>query len=111
MDQKFTIIQRNTTNGTSQRCRLPTYFWAATALLLLGYMVRLATVGEAKDKYDFINRHEIRDFVDCRDSGSYWRLLFSKRQRGGIECFMDCSACVHDCFHGTYCCPHTPEPA
>lgn len=35
-------------------------FWAATALLILGYVVRLATVGEAKDKYDFINRHEIR---------------------------------------------------
>lgn len=36
------------------------FFWAAAALLILGYIVRLATVGEAKDKYDFINRHEIR---------------------------------------------------
>jgi hypothetical protein len=37
------------------------YFcWAAAALLVIGYIVRLATVGEAKDKYDFINRHEIK---------------------------------------------------
>ena len=34
--------------------------WALAVLVILGYMIRLATVGEAKDKYDFINRHEIK---------------------------------------------------
>jgi hypothetical protein len=34
--------------------------WAAAALLIVGYFIRFATIGEAKDKYDFINRHEIK---------------------------------------------------
>jgi hypothetical protein len=34
--------------------------WALGLLVTLGYLVRLATVSEYKDKYDFINRHEIR---------------------------------------------------
>ncbi|HEX8059758.1 MAG TPA: hypothetical protein VF473_02435 [Cyclobacteriaceae bacterium] len=34
--------------------------WALGALVILGYLVRLMTIGESKDKYDFINRHEIR---------------------------------------------------
>lgn len=34
--------------------------WALGLLIVLGYLVRLATVSEYKDKYDFINRHEIR---------------------------------------------------
>jgi hypothetical protein len=34
--------------------------WALGLLIVLGYMVRLITISEYKDKYDFINRHEIR---------------------------------------------------
>jgi len=34
--------------------------WALGLLIVLGYLVRLASVSEYKDKYDFINRHEIR---------------------------------------------------
>jgi hypothetical protein len=34
--------------------------WALGALVVLGYLVRLMTIGESKDKYDFINRYEIR---------------------------------------------------
>jgi hypothetical protein len=34
--------------------------WALGLLVVLGYMVRLAATSEYKDKYDFINRHEIR---------------------------------------------------
>lgn len=36
------------------------YFaWAVGLLVIVGYMVRLASIGDNKDKYDFINRHEI----------------------------------------------------
>lgn len=36
------------------------YFgWALGLLIIVGYMVRLASIGDSKDKYDFINRHEI----------------------------------------------------
>lgn len=34
--------------------------WALGILVVLGYLVRLATTSEYKDKYDFINRYEIR---------------------------------------------------
>jgi hypothetical protein len=34
--------------------------WALGAIIILGYFVRLMTIGESKDKYDFINRFEIR---------------------------------------------------
>lgn len=33
--------------------------WAAGLLIILGYFVRLATTQDSKNKYDFINRHEI----------------------------------------------------
>lgn len=33
--------------------------WAAGLLVILGYFVKLATTGDNKDKYDFINKHEI----------------------------------------------------
>ncbi len=33
--------------------------WAAGILVILGYIVRLSTVPDNKDKYDFINRHEV----------------------------------------------------
>jgi DNA-directed RNA polymerase subunit RPC12/RpoP len=33
--------------------------WAAGVLVILGYFVKLATTGDNKDKYDFINKHEI----------------------------------------------------
>lgn len=33
--------------------------WAAGILVVLGYIVRLATIPDNKDKYDFINRHEV----------------------------------------------------
>lgn len=36
------------------------YFgWALGLLIILGYTIRLASIGDSKDKYDFINRHEI----------------------------------------------------
>jgi hypothetical protein len=34
--------------------------WGLGLLVILGYLVRLMTIGESKDKYDFINRYEIR---------------------------------------------------
>lgn len=34
--------------------------WGLGALVVLGYLVRLVTISESKDKYDFINRYEIR---------------------------------------------------
>jgi hypothetical protein len=34
--------------------------WAVGLLVTLGYLVRLVTISEYKDKYDFINRYEIR---------------------------------------------------
>jgi hypothetical protein len=34
--------------------------WAVTFLIVLGYMVKLAMTGDAKAKYDFINKNEIR---------------------------------------------------
>jgi hypothetical protein len=33
--------------------------WAAGILVVIGYFIRLATNGDNKDKYDFINRYEI----------------------------------------------------
>jgi hypothetical protein len=33
--------------------------WAAGILVVLGYIVRLSTIPDNKDKYDFINRHEV----------------------------------------------------
>jgi hypothetical protein len=33
--------------------------WAAGLLVILGYFVKLAATGDNKDKYDFINKHEI----------------------------------------------------
>lgn len=33
--------------------------WATGILVILGYYVRLSTVPDNKDKYDFINRHEV----------------------------------------------------
>ena len=33
--------------------------WAAGILIVLGYFIRLATNGDNKDKYDFINKYEI----------------------------------------------------
>lgn len=35
-------------------------FWAVGILIILGYIVKLSTTGGSKDKYDFINRHEIK---------------------------------------------------
>ncbi len=35
-------------------------FWAASILIAIGYFIRLAGIGGNKDKYDFINRHEIK---------------------------------------------------
>ena len=35
-------------------------FWAVGILIILGYIIRLSTIGGNKDKYDFINRHEIK---------------------------------------------------
>lgn len=34
-------------------------FWVAGLLILIGYLVRLSSVRDNKDKYDFINKHEI----------------------------------------------------
>jgi len=34
--------------------------WALGILVVLGYIVRLATIPDNKDKYDFINRHEVK---------------------------------------------------
>lgn len=34
--------------------------WALGMLVILGYFIRLMTISESKDKYDFINRYEIR---------------------------------------------------
>jgi hypothetical protein len=34
--------------------------WGLGLLVILGYFIRLMTVSESKDKYDFINRYEIR---------------------------------------------------
>jgi hypothetical protein len=34
--------------------------WGLGLLVILGYLVRLLTITESKDKYDFINRYEIR---------------------------------------------------
>ncbi len=34
--------------------------WGLGLLVILGYLVRLITISESKDKYDFINRYEIR---------------------------------------------------
>lgn len=33
--------------------------WAGGILVVLGYLVRLSTVPDNKDRYDFINRHEV----------------------------------------------------
>lgn len=33
--------------------------WVAGLLLLIGYLVRLGSIRDNKDKYDFINKHEI----------------------------------------------------
>ena len=33
--------------------------WATGLLVILGYFVKLATTGDNKDRYDFINKHEI----------------------------------------------------
>ena len=33
--------------------------WAAGILVVIGYIVRLSSVTDNKDKYDFINRHEV----------------------------------------------------
>lgn len=33
--------------------------WALGILVVLGYIVRLSTIPDNKDKYDFINRHEV----------------------------------------------------
>jgi len=35
-------------------------FWALGLLVVLGYIIKLSTVGGNKNKYDFINRHEIK---------------------------------------------------
>ncbi len=35
-------------------------FWALGILVVLGYIIKLSTVNGNKNKYDFINRHEIR---------------------------------------------------
>ena len=34
--------------------------WALGILVVLGYIVRLSSVADNKDKYDFINRHEVK---------------------------------------------------
>ncbi len=34
--------------------------WALGILVVLGYIVRLYTIPDNKDKYDFINRHEVK---------------------------------------------------
>lgn len=36
------------------------FCWGVAVLLVIGYFVRLSSMGEAKDKYDFINRYEIK---------------------------------------------------
>lgn len=33
--------------------------WAAGILVVLGYLVRFSTIPDNKDKYDFINKHEV----------------------------------------------------
>lgn len=35
-------------------------FWAVGILIILGYIIKLNTTGGSKDKYDFINRYEIK---------------------------------------------------
>ena len=35
-------------------------FWAVGILIILGYIIKLSTTGGNKEKYDFINRYEIR---------------------------------------------------
>lgn len=35
-------------------------FWAVGILIILGYIVKLSTTGGGKEKYDFINRYEIK---------------------------------------------------
>ena len=34
--------------------------WALGILVVVGYLVRLSSVADNKDKYDFINRHEVK---------------------------------------------------
>ncbi len=34
--------------------------WALGILVVVGYIVRLSTIPDNKDKYDFINRHEVK---------------------------------------------------
>jgi hypothetical protein len=34
--------------------------WAISLLIVIGYLIKLATIGDAKAKYDFINKSEIR---------------------------------------------------
>ena len=34
--------------------------WAIAVLIVIGHIIRLATMNDAKVKYDFINRSEIR---------------------------------------------------
>jgi hypothetical protein len=34
--------------------------WALGILVVVGYIIRLSTVPDNKDKYDFINRHEVK---------------------------------------------------
>ncbi|MEY3404771.1 MAG: hypothetical protein RL161_201, partial [Bacteroidota bacterium] len=33
--------------------------WSASLIILVGYLVRLSSIRDNKDKYDFINKHEI----------------------------------------------------
>lgn len=35
-------------------------FWAAAVLIAIGYFIRLNSIGGNKEKYDFINKHEIK---------------------------------------------------
>ena len=35
-------------------------FWAVAILIVLGYFIKLATTDGNKNKYDFINKHEIK---------------------------------------------------
>lgn len=45
-------------NGLSMNLAMAS--WAIGLLVIIGYIIRLSTIGGSKDKYDFINRHEIK---------------------------------------------------
>lgn len=53
------MVENRFASWNSMAHNLAYVCWAAGILVVLGYLVRLSTVPDNKDKYDFINRHEV----------------------------------------------------